>query len=207
MRSHLREASGKSWQTLWLRGLRGGFPGSLLVADDSQSLRWRRDFIRTYLERYVAEFGRRVAAETLGHFWTMLAHRQGAPLNSAELARILGVDARTIAHYVDLLVDLPLTHRLPPWHANVGKRLVKSPCLYISDSGLVHALLGICDEESLLSHPLVGASWQGFAIENVLASSPDGTTPYYWHTAGEQRSTSFYSFLGANSGPPKLSAQ
>lgn len=147
---HLREPTQQTWETLWLRG---GFPGSLLAADDAQSLRWRRDFLRTYLERDIPQFGRRIAAETLRRFWTMLAHRQGAPLNLAELARNLGVDTRTVAHYVDLLVDLLLVRRLPSWHANVGKRLVKTPRLFLRDSGLVHALLGIQDLDSLLAHP------------------------------------------------------
>lgn len=178
---HLREDTGQSLETLWLRG---GFPGSLLAPDDVQSLRWRRDFIRTYLERDLPQFGKRIAAETLRRFWTMLAHRQGAPLNLAELARNLGVDARTVAHYVDLLVDLLLARRLPPWHANVGKRLVKAPRLFLRDSGLVHALLGIQDMESLLAHPVVGASWEGFVIENLLASAPEGTQAYYFRTSG-----------------------
>lgn len=178
---HLREATGRSVDTLWVRG---GFPGSLLAVDDAHSLRWRQDFIRTYLERDIPQFGRRIAAETLRRFWTMLAHRQGAPLNQAELARNLGVDARTVGHYVDLLVDLLLVRRLPPWHTNLGKRLVKAPRLFVRDSGLVHALLGIVDMENLLAHPVVGASWEGFVIENVLASAPDGTGAYYWRTAG-----------------------
>ena len=178
---HLREATGRSVDTLWLRG---GFPGSLLAADDARSLRWRQDFIRTYLERDIPQLGRRIAAETLRRFWTMLAHRQGAPLNQAELARNLGMDARTVGHYVDLLVDLLLVRRLPPWHASLGKRLVKAPRLFVRDSGLVHALLGIVDLESLLAHPVVGASWEGFVIENLLASAPEGTGAYYWRTAG-----------------------
>ncbi|MCP9455541.1 MAG: ATP-binding protein [Nitrospira sp.] len=178
---HLREPTGQPWETLWLRG---GFPDSLLAADDAQSLRWRRDFLRTYLERDIPQFGRRIAAETLRRFWTMLAHRQGAPLNLAELARNVGVDARTVAHYVDLLVDLLLARRLAPWQANVGKRLVKAPRLFLRDSGLVHALLGIQDMDSLLAHPVVGASWEGFVIENLLASVPEGTSAFYWRTSG-----------------------
>ena len=178
---HLREDTGQSLETLWLRG---GFPGSLLAPDDAQSLRWRRDFIRTYLERDIPQFGKRIPAETLRRFWTMLAHRQGAPVNLAELARNLGVDSRTVAHYVDLLVDLLLARRLVPWHANLGKRLVKAPRLFIRDSGLVHALLGIQDMESLLAHPVIGASWEGFVIENLLASAPEGMQPYYFRTSG-----------------------
>jgi hypothetical protein len=166
---------------LWLRG---GFPPSLLAATDAQSLRWRRDFIRTYLERDIPQFGPRVAAETLRRFWIMLAHRQGAPLNVAELARNIGIDSKTAARYVDLLVDLLLARRLPPWLANVGKRLVKAPRLYLRDSGLTHALLGIEDIESLLPHPVVGASWEGFMIENLLSAAPEGTQAFYYRTSG-----------------------
>jgi predicted AAA+ superfamily ATPase len=178
---HLGEPTGQPIDSLWLRG---GFPESLLAANDAQSLRWRRDFLRTYLERDIPQFGPRVASETLRRFWTMLAHRQGAPLNVAELARNVGVDAKTAARYVDLLVDLLLARRLPAWHANVGKRLVKSPRLYLRDSGLVHALLGIEDLEGLLAHPVVGASWEGFVVENLLAVAPEGTAAHYYRTSG-----------------------
>jgi len=166
---------------LWLRG---GFPESLLASSDSTSLRWRRDFIRTYLERDIPQFGPRIAAETLRRFWVMLAHQQGGVLNVAQLARSLGVDAKTAAAYVDLLVDLLLVRRLPAWHANVRKRLVKAPKVYIRDSGLVHALLAIADREMLLSHPVVGGSWEGFVIENLLAVSPQGTQGYFYRTSG-----------------------
>jgi len=178
---HLREPTGHPSEILWLRG---GFPPSLLAATDAQSLRWRRDFILTYLERDIPQFGPRVAAETLRRFWIMLAHRQGAPLNVAELARNIGIDAKTAARYADLLVDLLLARRLPPWHANVGKRLVKAPRLYLRDSGLTHALLGIEDIESLLAHPVVGASWEGFVIENLLVAAPEGTQVFYYRTSG-----------------------
>jgi len=166
---------------LWLRG---GFPPGFLAADDAASLRWRRHFIRTYLERDIPQFGPRLPAETLRRFWTMLAHRQGAPLNSAELARSIGADTRTVSAYVDLLSDLFLLRRLPPWHANVGKRLVKSPRIYLRDSGIVHALLGLETGEDLLAHPVAGASWEGFVIENLLATVPDGTEASYYRTGG-----------------------
>ena len=136
---------------LWVRG---GFPDSLLAVDAARSLRWRQDFIRTYLERDIPQFGLRIAAETLRRFWTMLAHHQGGLLNTAQFARNLGVDVKTAAGYLDLLVDLLIVRRLPPWHANLGKRLVKSPKVYVRDSGLVHALLNIADKESLLAHPV-----------------------------------------------------
>ena len=129
------------------------------------------------------QFGPRVPAETLRRFWTMLAHRQGGLLNAAEFARGLAVDAKTIGRYLDLLVDLLLVRRLAPFHANLGKRLVKSPKLYVRDSGLVHALLGIPDLEALLGHPVVGASWEGFAAEALLRVCPAGTEPSCYRTA------------------------
>lgn len=166
---------------LWLRG---GFPESLLAPSTAQSLRWRRDFIRSYLERDIPQFGPRIAAETLRRFWNMLAHHQGGLLNTAQLARNLGVDAKTAAAYLDLLVDLLLVRRLPPWHANIGKRLVKSPKVYVRDSGLVHALLGIPDKEALLSHPVVGQSWECFVIENLLACAPEGVQGHFYRSSG-----------------------
>jgi uncharacterized protein len=175
------EPTRKSMDVLWLRG---GFPESLLARSAERSLRWRQDFIRTYLERDIPQFGPRIAAETLRRFWTMLAHRQGSLLNTADLARNLGVDAKTAASYLDLLVGLLLVRRLPPWHANVGKRLVKSPRIYLRDSGVLHALLGIPDSDALLSHPVVGASWEGFAIENLLESAPTATAGYFYRTTG-----------------------
>ena len=114
----------------------------------------------------------------------MLAHHQGGLLNTAQFARNLGVDAKTAGGYLDLLADLLLVRRLPPWHANLGKRLVKSPKVYVRDSGLVHALLNIPDKETLLAHPVVGASWEGFVIENLLASLPPGVQAYFYRTSG-----------------------
>jgi uncharacterized protein len=165
---------------LWLRG---GFPESLLAASDAASLRWRADFIRTYLERDIPQLGPRIPAETLRRFWTMLAHQQGGLLNAAALARSLAVDGKTIASYLDLLVDLLLVRRLTPWHANTRKRLVKSPKVYVRDGGLVHALLGIGDRESLLAHPIAGATWEGMAIESLLAAAPIGTEPSFLRTS------------------------
>jgi predicted AAA+ superfamily ATPase len=166
---------------LWLRG---GFPESFLAADDAQSLRWRQDFIRTYLERDIPQFGPRIAAETLRRFWTMLAHHQGGTLNIAQLARNLGVDGKTAAAYIDLLSDLLLVRRLPPWRTNLGKRLVKSPKVYVRDSGLLHALLAVGDKDTLLGHPVVGAGWEGFVIENLLASAPQGVQGHFYRTSG-----------------------
>jgi hypothetical protein len=165
---------------LWLRG---GFPDSLLAASDAASLRWRVDFIRTYLERDIPQLGPRIPAETLRRLWTMLAHQQGGLLNAAALARALAVDGKTVASYLDLLVDLLLVRRLAPWHGNVRKRLVKSPKVYVRDSGLVHALLGVGDREALLSHPVAGGSWEGLAIESLIAAGPNGTEAYFFRTA------------------------
>ncbi|KQS95076.1 ATPase [Rhizobium sp. Leaf391] len=167
-------------QALWLRG---GFPDSLLAATDRASLRWRQDFIRTYLERDIPQLGPRIPAETLRRFWTMLAHYQSGLLNAAELARSLGVDGKTVASYLDLLVDLLLVRRLEPWHANLGKRLVKSPKVYVRDSGITHALLGLGTADHLLGHPIVGASWEGFVVETLIAASPHGTTANFYRTA------------------------
>jgi hypothetical protein len=166
---------------IWVRG---GFPESLLAFDNTRSLRWRQDFIRTYLERDVPQFGPRIAAETLHRFWGMLAHNQGGLLNTAQFARNLGVDVKTAGSYLDLLVDLLLVRRLPPWHANLGKRLVKSPKVYVRDSGLVHALLNISDKETLLSHPVVGQSWECFVIENLLVCAATKTEGFFYRTSG-----------------------
>lgn len=163
--------------------LRGGFPESLLAATDAASLRWRTDFIRTYLERDIPQLGPRIPAETLRRLWTMLGHQQGGLLNAAGLARALAVDGKTVASYLDLLVDLLLVRRLSPWHGNVRKRLVKAPKVYVRDSGLVHALLGIGDGEALLAHPVAGGSWEGLAIESLIASAPEGTDAYFFRTA------------------------
>jgi predicted AAA+ superfamily ATPase len=165
---------------LWTRG---GFPDSFLAADDAASLEWRRAFLRTYLERDVPQFGPRVPAETLRRLWTMLAHGQGTLLQASKLAAALGTSGQTIARYIDLLVDLLLVRRLPPWSSNLGKRLVRSPKLYVRDSGIAHALLGIRDLDALLGHPVAGLSWEGFVIENLLAVAPTGTEAHFYRTA------------------------
>jgi predicted AAA+ superfamily ATPase len=174
------EVGRKRLDTLWLRG---GFPESLLAASDGASLRWRTDFLRTYLERDVPQLGPRIPGETLRRLWTMLAHQQGGLLNAAAFARALAVDGKTVAAYLDLLVDLLLVRRLSAWHGNVRKRLVKSPKVYVRDSGLVHALLGVGDREALLAHPVAGGSWEGLAIESLIAAAPGGTEPYFFRTA------------------------
>ncbi|QDY70386.1 ATP-binding protein [Qingshengfaniella alkalisoli] len=165
---------------LWLRG---GFPDSFQADSAQASMAWREDFLRTYLERDIPSLGPRIPATTLRRFWTMLAHAQGGLLNAAALAEGLGVSGQTIGRYLDLLVDLMLVRHLQPWHENVGKRLVKSPKVFVRDSGLVHALLGLGSMESLLGHPVVGGSWEGFCIENLVAAAPTGTEPYFYRTA------------------------
>lgn len=176
----LETAAKTSLETHWLRG---GFPRSLLAEDNAQSLTRRENFIRSYLERDVPMFGPRLPAATLGRLWTMLAHSQGGLLNQAQLARNLDLSSRTIVGYIDLLADLLLLRRLAPLRANIGKRLVKSPKIYVRDSGLLHALLGIEGLDGLLGHPVVGASWEGFVIENLLATAPSRTLASFYRTA------------------------
>ena len=167
-------------ERLWLRG---GFPDSYLAASDEDSLALRRDFIRTYLEREVAVFGPRAPATTLERLWTMLAHRQGTMLNASMLARALEVSAQSVTRYIDLLADLLLLRRLPPFRANLGKRLVKSPKVYVRDSGLVHALLGLTSLEQLAGHPVVGESWEGHVIETLVCVLPPRATPFFYRTS------------------------
>ena len=177
---NLLEVEAENCDSLWLRG---GFPDSFLAQSDPKSMMWRRNFIRTYLERDIPQFGPRIPAETLRRFWTMLAHSQGGLFNASQLARGLGVTGKTVSGYLDLLVDLLLVRRLPPMHRNVGKRLVKSPKVYVRDSGLVHTLLGIEKMDSLLGHPVVGLSWEGFAIENLMAVAPEETRAGFYRTS------------------------
>jgi len=165
--------------TLWLRG---GFPDSLLAANDAESLRWREDFVRSYLQRDVPMFAPRLPAETVGRLWTMLAHQQGALLQQSRLASGLGVSSPTLDRYIDLLVDLQLVRRLRPWSGNTGKRLVKAPKVYLRDSGLVHALLGLENLNDLAGHPVCGMSYEGFCIDNLLAATKDSVTPYTYRT-------------------------
>ncbi|MFZ0788047.1 MAG: ATP-binding protein [Chromatiaceae bacterium] len=167
-------------ERLWLRG---GFPDSYLADSDRDSLALRKDFIRTYLERDVPMFGPRIPATTLERLWTMLAHRQGTTLNASEIARALEVSTQSVTRYIDLLVDLLLVRRLPPFHANVGKRLVKSPKVYVRDSGLVHALLGVETLEQLAGHPVVGRSWEGYVLETLLSVLPWRSSAYFYRTA------------------------
>ena len=165
---------------LWVRG---GLPLSFLAKSDEDSLIYRRNLVRTYLERDAPEFYPRVPPLTLERLWMMLAHGQGGLLNAARLASGLGISAPTVVSYLDLLAGILLVRRLPPRHANVKKRLVKSPRVYVRDSGLVHALLRVADLNSLLGHPVVGPSWEGFVIETILGSAPWEVLPSFYRTA------------------------
>jgi predicted AAA+ superfamily ATPase len=172
-------AAGIADSTLWLRG---GFPDSLLAASDTQSLDWRRDFIRSYLERDVPMFAPRLPAETIGRLWSMLAHNQGSVLNQARIASALGVANPTIDRYVDLLVDLQLVRRLRPWGGNLGKRLVKSPKVYVRDSGLLHGLLELETVNDVLGHPVCGHSFEGHCIDNLIQAAGKRHVPYFYRT-------------------------
>ena len=167
-------------KTLWVRG---GFPDSLTAPDELASLSWRKSFIRTYLERDLPQTGVRAPVETLRRLWTMLAHRQGAAFNGSELARSLGISVPSVNRYVDTMTDMMLVRRLEPYFVNVGKRLIKSPRLLIRDTGIVHALLNIRSLDELLGHPVVGASWEGSVIENLLAAAPPGTDAFFYRTS------------------------
>ncbi len=174
----LEEVGVDSLPVLWQRG---GFPRSFLAASDSASERWRQNFIRTFLERDIPQLGIRIPAETLRRFWMMVGHYHGQIWNGAELARSLGVSETTVRHYLDLLTGTFLLRQLPPWFENLGKRQYKSPKVYVRDSGLPHSLLGARRRDELLGHPKLGASWEGFALEQVLQVA--GTSKaFYWGT-------------------------
>lgn len=167
-------------ETLWVRG---GFPESLLAANDRTSLAWRRDLARAYLEREVPMFAPRLPAATIERCWRMLAHGQGSLLNQSQLAASLGVSAPAVGRYLDLLVDLLLVRRLPPWSGNAKKRLVRSPKTYVRDSGMVHALLDLESLHDVTGHAVAGASWEGLAIETLIAAAGDRYTPSFYRTA------------------------
>lgn len=156
-------------QALWLRG---GFPQSFMAPSAAKSLAWRHNLITTYLERDLPSYGARLPAQTLRRLWAMLAHSHGGLFDVSQLSRALMLDAKTVHRYVDMLCDLMLLRCLQPWHSNVGKRLVKSPKVYVRDSGLLHALLGLDSLDALLAHPAVGASFEGFVLETLIACAP-----------------------------------
>jgi predicted AAA+ superfamily ATPase len=175
------EAGADVVQRLWHRG---GFPRSFLAADDLASYAWRQDFIETFLSRDAARFGITLPPEGLRRFWTMLAHLHGGILNVAELARAVSVDQKTANRYVDILTGAFLVRRLPPWFENTGKRIVKAPKVYLRDTGLLHALLGLRNGSEVLSHPRFGASWEGFALEQVIRFVDAERDAYFWATHG-----------------------
>ena len=174
----LREVGARAGQTLWRRG---GFPLSYLADSEADSLAWRKQFMQTLLERDFPQWGVRVPAAALLRFWTMLAHYHGQVWNAAEHARALGVSESTCRRYLDLLSDALMIRILQPWHANLRKRQVKSPKIYVRDSGLLHQLLGIASDKALLSHPRLGASWEGFVMEQVLSVEPHDEA-LFWAT-------------------------
>ncbi len=165
---------------LWLRG---GFPESLLARSDAASQRWRSQFITTYLERDIPQLGPRIPATTLRRFWTMLAHEQGQLLNASRLATSLAVSGQTITRYLDLMSDLMLVRRLQPWAGNSAKRLVRSPKIYVRDTGVLHSLLGINSLDALLAHPVAGSSWEGMVIEHLIAALPEGAEASFYRTS------------------------
>ena len=172
--------SGIDWRTTWLRG---GFPDSLLAQDDASSIAWRQAFIRTYLEREVPMFAPRIPSTTLGRLWQMVAHNSGGMLNSSTLASGLGISSPTVTRYIDLLEDLGLVRCVTPWHGNIGKRLVKRPKVFVRDTGLLHALLGIDAMEALLGHPVVGPSFETLVVESAINIVGSVYSPHFYRTS------------------------
>ncbi len=167
-------------EKLWFRG---GFPQSYLAPDDEESWKWRSDFIASYVERDIPQLGINISATRMRRFWAMLSHFQGQQVNMSSLAKSLEVSHTTIRNYLDMLTDLYMVRQLPPWAGNTKKRLVKSPKIYIRDTGLLHRLLSISEYDDLLGHPVLGHSWEGFVIENILGSLPDTWQASYYKTA------------------------
>ena len=162
--------------------LRGGYPNSYLAKSNERSMNWIQDLVETYLERDIPNLAFRIPATRLRRLWTMLAHLQGEPVNQSKLGSNLEIDGKTVSRYIDVLTDLLLVRRLTPWHENVIKRLVKSPRYYVRDSGILHYLLGIQDFDTLLSHPVLAKSWEGFVIENIHSVLPRLAETYYYQT-------------------------
>ncbi len=179
---HLEEVRAARAEQLWVRG---GFPRSFLARSDPQSAEWRRGFVRTFLERDIPQLGIRVPSATLRRFWAMLGHAHGQVWNAAEFARSFGVGESTVRRYLDLLVSTFVIRQLAPWHENLGKRQVKSPKIYFTDSGLLHTLLQTETMESILEHPRLGASWEGFALQEVIAHlGARSEECFFWATHG-----------------------
>jgi predicted AAA+ superfamily ATPase len=176
-------ASVAELNALWVRG---GFPLSWLASSDADSMTWREVFITTYLEKDIPALGPRIPATTLRRLWTMLAHHQGELLDQAKLASALAISGQTVSRYIDLLCDLMLVRRLPAWHGNVGKRLIRSPKVYVRDSGLVHALLGLSNLDAVLGHPVAGSSWEGFVVEQLVNAAPNAQASFYRTSNGAE---------------------
>ena len=168
---------------LWVRG---GFPLSWLAPSDADSMTWREVFMATYLEKDIPALGPRIPATTLRRLWTMLAHHQGELLDLSKLAAALAISGQTVSRYIDLLCDLMLVRRLPAWHGNVGKRLIRSPKVYVRDSGLVHALLGLPNLDAVLGHPIAGSSWEGFVMEQLINAAPQAQACFYRTSNGAE---------------------
>jgi predicted AAA+ superfamily ATPase len=168
---------------LWVRG---GFPLSWLAATDADSMIWREVFMATYLEKDIPALGPRIPATTLRRLWTMLAHHQGELLDLSKLAAALAISGQTVSRYIDLLCDVMLVRRLPAWHGNVGKRLIRSPKVYVRDSGLVHALLGLPNLDAVLGHPIAGSSWEGFVMEQLINAAPQAQACFYRTSNGAE---------------------
>ena len=177
------QASATTLNDLWVRG---GFPLAWLAADDAASLAWRDAFIATYLEKDIPALGPRIPSTTLRRLWTMLAHNQGELLDQSRLAGALAISGQTVGRYIDLLCDLMLVRRLMPWSGSSSKRLVRAPKVYVRDSGLVHALLGLPHLDAVLGHPVAGGSWEGFVIEQLIAAAPQAQASYYRTSHGAE---------------------
>jgi len=174
----LSEIGAKAWRSRWSRG---GFPRAFLAATDEDSLAWREDFIRTFLARDIPQLGITIPTAAMRRFWTMLAHYHGRTWNASEIARGMGMTDKTVRSYLDILTGTFMVRQIQPWFENIGKRQVKSPKVYFRDSGILHSLLGIPDEMALLGHPMIGPSWEGFAIEQVLQAVRPAEA-YFWST-------------------------
>ena len=177
------QSTATDMNSLWVRG---GFPLAWLASDDEASLTWRDVFITTYLEKDIPALGPKLPSTTLRRLWTMLAHNQGELLDQSKLAAALAISGQTVGRYIDLLCDLMLVRRLPAWSGNMGKRLVRSPKVYVRDSGLVHALLGLQTLDALLGHPVAGSSWEGFVIEQLINAAPGAQASFYRTSNGAE---------------------
>ncbi len=174
----LTEVGAAQWRELWVRG---GFPRAFLAGSDDDSAAWRESFIRTFLERDIPQLGFKLPAPAMRRFWTMLAHYHGQTWNASELGRAMGLSDKTVRSYLDLLTGAFMVRQLQPWYANIGKRQVRAPKVYLRDTGLLHALLGLPDWQTLLAHPRVGASWEGFVVEQAIQVIRTNET-YFWGT-------------------------